>query len=85
MGRPKITDGTPIALRLDAPTRERLEALQTTLIPGVEVPLSQVVRAVLVRGLDAMVGKNNDRHTNRLQAGRCADEGATGKRTTRRK
>ncbi len=54
MGRPKISDGTPLAIRLDAKTRERLEALQTTLVPGLEVTLAQVVRAALTRGLDAM-------------------------------
>lgn len=54
MGRPKVSDGKPLAIRLDAQTRARLEALQTTLSPGLEVTLAQVVRAALARGLDAM-------------------------------
>jgi len=48
-----VSDGTPLAIRLDATTRARLEALRTTLAPGVELTLAQVVRAVLARGLEA--------------------------------
>jgi hypothetical protein len=54
MGRPRVSDGPPLAIRLDAKTRERLEALRTALVPGLEVTLAQVVRAALTRGLDAM-------------------------------
>lgn len=49
-----MSDGPPLAIRLDAPTRARLDALRTTLVPGLEVTLAQVVRAALSRGLDAM-------------------------------
>ena len=54
MGRPKIADGKPLSIRLDAATRERLEALQNKLIPGGEVTLAQVVRAALTRGIEAL-------------------------------
>lgn len=54
MGRPRVSDGPPLAIRLDAATRARLDALRTTLVPGLEVTLAQVVRAALTRGLDAM-------------------------------
>ena len=53
MGRPRVSDGTPLAIRLDATTRARLEELRTTLAPGVVLTLAQVVRAVLARGLEA--------------------------------
>ena len=56
MGRPKVADGKPLSIRLDTTTRDRLEALQTTLEPGLEVTLAQVVRAALVRGLEALEG-----------------------------
>lgn len=49
-----MADGKPLSIRLDTTTRERLEALQKTLTPGLEVTLAQVVRAALVRGLDAL-------------------------------
>jgi hypothetical protein len=49
-----VSDGPPLAIRLDARTRERLDALRTTLVPGLEVTLAQVVRAALSRGLDEM-------------------------------
>lgn len=54
MGRPRVSDGPPLAIRLDAKTRARLDALRTTLVPGLEVTLAQVVRAALAQGLDAM-------------------------------
>jgi hypothetical protein len=54
MGRPRVSDGPPLAIRLDAATRARLDALRTALVPGLEVTLAQVVRAALTRGLDAM-------------------------------
>ena len=69
MGRPKISDGTPLAIRLDATTRERLEALRTTVMPGLEVPLSQVARAALIHGLDAMERAEKGSHPKGLQAG----------------
>jgi predicted DNA-binding protein len=58
MGRPRVSDGPPLAIRLDAATRARLDALRTTLVPGLEVTLAQVVRAALSRGLDEM--ESND-------------------------
>ena len=57
MGRPKVADGKPLSIRLDTKTRERLEALQKTLLPGDEVTLAQVVRVVLSRGLDEVEGR----------------------------
>lgn len=54
MGRPKIADGKPLSIRLDAATRERLKALQNKLIPGGEVTLAQVVRAALTRGIESL-------------------------------
>lgn len=57
MARPRVADGKPLSIRLDTKTRERLEALQTTLEPGLEVTLAQVVRAALVRGLESLEGK----------------------------
>lgn len=54
MGRPRVSDGKPLSIRLDTATRDRLEALQKTLTPGLEVTLAQVVRAALVRGLEAL-------------------------------
>jgi len=54
MGRPKIADGKPLSIRLDAATRDRLETLQKTLIPGLEATLAQVVRAALTRGIESL-------------------------------
>ena len=54
MGRPRVSDGKPLSIRLDTATRTRLGALQKTLTPGLEVTLAQVVRAALVRGLEAL-------------------------------
>ncbi len=54
MGRPKIADGKPLSIRLDAATRERLEALQNTMIPGLDATLAQVVRAALTRGIESL-------------------------------
>lgn len=54
MGRPKVADGKPLSIRLDTETRERLEALQKTLTPGLEITLAQVVRAALARGIESL-------------------------------
>ena len=50
MGRPRVSDGKPLSIRLDAKTRERLEALQKTRA-GLEGTLAQVVREALARGI----------------------------------
>lgn len=54
MGRPKVSDGKPLAIRLDIATRDRLEALRAQLDDGLGVTLAQVVRLVLNRGMDAL-------------------------------
>lgn len=51
MGRPRITDGPPISLRVPAELRARLEALQATMLPGLTVDLSQVLRRALEIGV----------------------------------
>lgn len=86
MGRPRISDGTPLAIRLDASTRARLEALRTTLVPGLEVTLAQVVRAALSRGLDEMEDHKGlqDLATSGLGTPRQAAH-ATKQRRSRRK
>lgn len=50
MGRPRITDGPPISIRVNADMRARLEALQATMLPGLTVDLSQVMRRALEIG-----------------------------------
>lgn len=55
MGRPRVSDGFPISLRLDAAMKERLEALRGTLAPaGTGLSLTQALRAALTAGLDAL-------------------------------
>ena len=54
MGRPKVSDGKPLAIRLDIATRDRLEALRAQLDDGLGVTLAQVVRLALNRGMDVL-------------------------------
>lgn len=50
MGRPKTENDVAVSLRLDASTRQRMEALQGSIAPT-QLSLSQVMRAALQLGL----------------------------------
>lgn len=54
MGRPKVSDGKPLSIRLDTQTRERLEALRDVIAPGLTATLAQVARGALVLGIETM-------------------------------
>ena len=54
MEKAKATEGKQVGIRLDGALLSELESLQKTLIPNGDLTLSQVIRLILRRGVQAV-------------------------------